>query len=63
MTDPIYNGKQPVAWKEFVEYWKRKLYENIDSCTGLYDITEFMLKTALSTTQAIIHATGIHRLP
>ena len=45
--------KQPVALRErYAEYayWRTKLQENMDSCTGPRVITDIMLKTALNTT-------------
>ena len=36
-----------------VEYWLKELQESMDRCTGLRDITEILLKTALNTIQSI----------
>ena len=44
-----YVGKQPVAWKEYcAEYWLKELQEGMDKCTGCRDVTEVLLKTALT---------------
>ena len=52
--DNGYVGKQPVGWKIYcAEYWLKELMESIDRCTGLRDITEILLKTALNTIQSI----------
>ena len=50
-----YVGKQPLTWKEYFEYFVRlkELQQSIDRCTGLRDISEIMLKTALNTIQSI----------
>ena len=43
-----------MAWKEyFAEYWLKEIRESMDRCTGRRDITEILLKTALSTIQSI----------
>ena len=43
-----------VAWKEYcVEYWLKELQESRDRYTGRRDITEILLKKALSTIQLI----------
>ena len=50
--DNDYEGKKPVAWKEYcVEYWLKELHESRDRCSVRRDITEIILKTALNTTQ------------
>ena len=49
-----YVGKQPLAWKEYcAEYWLKELLENMDRCNVLPDLTEILLKTALTTIQSI----------
>ena len=49
-----YVGKQPVALKEYcAEYWLKELQESMDRCTGCRDITEILLKTALTAIQLI----------
>ena len=64
--DNGYEGKQPVAWKEYcAEYWLKELQESIDRCTAYHDITEILLKTALNTIQLINfifinHASWLH---
>ena len=53
--DNNYLGKQPVAWIEYcVEYWLKELHKSMDTCTGLCDITEMLLKMALHTVQSDI---------
>ena len=52
--DNGYVGKQPVAWIEYCAGLK-ELQESMDGCTGHYDITEILLKTALNTIQSINH--------
>ena len=50
--DNGYVGKQPVAWKEYcAEYWLKELQESMDRCTGRRDMTEMLLKRAISTIQ------------
>ena len=50
--DNEYVGKQPVAWKEYcAEDWLKELQESMDRCTGNHDITERLLKTALTLSQ------------
>ena len=52
--DNGYVEKQPVAWKEYwAEYWLKELQESMGRCTGRRDITEVLLKTALTTIQSI----------
>ena len=49
-----YQGKQPVAWTEYcTEYWLKELQESMDRCIGCCNITEILLKKALSTIQSI----------
>ena len=44
-----YVEKQQVAWKEHcVKYWLKELHDSMDMCTGRRDITEILLKTALT---------------
>ena len=51
--DNGFMGKQPVAWKEYcAEHWLKELQGSMDRCTGLRDITEILLKTALNTIQS-----------
>ena len=47
--DNGYVGKQLVAWKEYwAEYWLKELQESMDRFTGCHNITEILLKTALT---------------
>ena len=49
-----YVEKQLVVWKEhFAEYWLKELLKSMDSCTGMCDIIEIMLKSALNNIQSI----------
>ena len=47
-------GKQPVARKEYcTEFWSEDFQESMGRCTGCYDVSEIMFKTALNTIQQI----------
>ena len=47
-----YVGKQQVAWKEYcAEYWLKDLQESMDRCTCSREVTEILLKTALTLSQ------------
>ena len=55
LFDSRYEGKQPVAWKDYcVEYWLKELQESMDRCTGCCNITEILLKYL--QTHAINHS-------
>ena len=50
-----YEGKQPLAWKEYcAEYWLKEFQESMDRCSDCHDITEILLKMTLNTIQSII---------
>ena len=63
-SDPGRLSKQSVlfttlrksVWKEYCsEYWLKELQESMNRCSGRYDITKILLKTALHTIQLIHH--------
>ena len=46
--DNGYDGKQPVAWKEYcAKYQLQELPESMNRCTGCHDITEILQKNSI----------------
>ena len=60
-----YEGKQPVAWKEYCEeYWLKELQESMDRCTGRRDITALNTynQSVIQTINSVQYLTTLSRV-